>query len=189
MWKIDLEWWKWLEMAAQSQGCSGATAQSGNISAIWTLEVVSAWDREIERERGCLSQLTQLPALRVCVCTLKFPCAHAWFCTVNTYVCVCVLWVLCVSVSPPAPVCRHAAASSTVIKLSRHRGIALSSSGSCFFPPYTKNNNYSTILVNHKPPRRLCRAIRRERRSSATLGQDPCRDESQTEQFRFAFQA
>lgn len=55
-----------------------------------------------------------------------------------------------------------------------------------FFPPYTKNNNYSTISVNHKPPR--C-AIRRERRSSATLGQDPRGDESQTELFRFAFQA
>lgn len=56
----------------------------------------------------------------------------------------------------PAPVCWHAAASSTVIKLSRHRGN--SAPFKRLLPPsptnplVPKNNNYTTILVNHKPP-------------------------------------
>lgn len=53
--------------------------------------------------------------------------------------------------SSSAPVCRHVAASSTVIKLSqRQENSALFKW--VLFPPYTKNNNYFTILVNHKPP-------------------------------------
>lgn len=90
-----------------------------------------ATGKQRKRESGCLSVLTVLPAFPACVCILKFPWAYACLCTVNTYERV----FLCVSVSlppTPPPVCRHAAASSTVIKLSWRRGIALSSSGSCF---------------------------------------------------------
>lgn len=99
----------------------------------------------------CLRQVNSpwvLTALSATVCMLKFPWVYACSCTVNTYASVCF--------KPPTlihrpSVCRHAAADSTVIKLSLRRG-----NSALFkrlpFPPYTKNNNYSTILVNHKPP-------------------------------------
>lgn len=99
----------------------------------------------------CLRQVNSpwvLTALSATVCILKFPWVYACSCTVNTYASVCFkhpTLIHCLSV------CRHAAADSTVIKLSLRRG-----NSALFkrlpFPPYTKNNNYSTILVNHKPP-------------------------------------
>ncbi len=99
--------------------------------------------------RWSLSANSAFPA---CVCILKFPWAYACACTINTYVCV----FLCVSHSPPSSCSCVSACSSQ-----QHCNQTITAQGNSalfkrlLFPPYTKNNNYSTILVNHKPPCRL----------------------------------
>lgn len=132
--------------------------------------------------------LTALPAFPAFMCILKFTWMYACSCTVNTYVCVC----FCECVSPPSLSSRSCVLACDS---QQHCNQTITAQGNSalfkqlLFPPLHQNNNYSTILVNHKPPGRLRRVIRRERRSSATLGQHPRRDESQTEQFCSAFQA
>lgn len=138
---------------------------------------------ETDKKESCCHSLLS-------VCVYRFPWVYAYSCTVNTYVCVC----FCVYASSPLPTgsCVLACGSQ------QHCNQTITAQGNSalfkqlLFPPLHQNNNYSTILVNHKPQRRLRRlhrVIRRERRSSATLGQHPRRDESQTKQFRSAFQA